>query len=82
MKQKIISTVSFFMFIPFVIVAFIVYGAVVSGAIGQGIAFGLVGWCLSCLVTGGWFVLVEIADNSRKQTAILQKILDNQNNSH
>ena len=77
MKQSIIKTVSFFMFIPFFAVAMVVYGAIVSGAIGQAIVFGAGGWSICCLLTGFWFCLSGLYDESVKQTKILKAMLDN-----
>ena len=43
MKQAVIKTVSFCLWLPFVAVAFIAYGAISSGAVGYGILIGIGG---------------------------------------
>lgn len=77
MKQTVIKTVSFCLWLPFLAVALIAYGAISSGAIGYGIMIGVGGWVVASLMAGFWFALAECASNSEKQVKILLKILDN-----
>lgn len=75
MKQTVIKTVSFCLWLPFVAVAFIAYGAISSGAIGYSIMIGIGGWVVASLMAGFWFALAEIASNSEKQVKLLEKLL-------
>lgn len=76
MKQSVIRTVSFCLWLPFVAVAFITYGAISSGAIGYGIMIGIGGWVVASLMAGFWFALASISENSEKQVKLLGKLLE------
>lgn len=76
MKQTVIRTVSFCLWLPFVAVALIAYGAISSGAVGYGIMIGIVGWVVASLMAGFWFALASISENSEKQVKLLEKLLE------
>ena len=72
-KQKIIRTVDIAFYVAFAIVFAFAAGGAMSGQIGFGIAVFAIGWVVLSILSGTWFVLSSVADNTKRMVELLEK---------
>ena len=75
MKAKIISTVHGIMYVLFVIVAFVGGITLMTGNAVHGVVILVGGWVVSCLISGVWFTLSKMVDNTEQTNILLKKLL-------
>lgn len=76
MKNKIIETVDFCMYLMFVVVALVGGITLMTGNVVPGVIILVAGWIISCLISGTWFTLSKLVDNTAQTNVLLKKILD------
>ena len=76
MKNNIIATVDFCMYGMFVIVALVGGITLTTGNVVHGVIILVVGWLIACLLSGTWFVLSQMAENTAQTNALLKRLLD------
>jgi hypothetical protein len=75
MKNNIIATVDFCMYGMFVVVALVGGITLTTGNVVHGTIILVAGWIISCLISGVWFTLSKMVDNTEQTNILLKKLL-------
>lgn len=74
-KQRVTKTIDILLYVCFAVVFAIAAVGVMSGQVGTALVFLAAGWIVLCVLSGTWFCISMLADNSQRQVELLEKII-------